>query len=133
MEFASAVDQVIRDNLEKLRKPGVLFIRPGYKSKGGNVTDQPAIVVTVSNKRKGERAHSAKDRPLSNRRAAGEPDASAARCRSGTLCRGGRQCTAGAATADFPVRTRRHRPVGRADRRRGRREGRSAQAAEAQA
>lgn len=53
MEFASAVDQVIRDNLEKLRKPGVLFIRPGYKSKGGNVTDQPAIVVTVSNKRKG--------------------------------------------------------------------------------
>src|SRR5262249_20837982 len=53
MEFASAVDQVIRENLDKLRKPGVLFIRPGYKSKGGKVTDEPAIVVTVANKRKG--------------------------------------------------------------------------------
>jgi hypothetical protein len=53
MEFAAAVDQVIRENLTKLRKPGVLFIRPGYKSKGGKLTDDPAIVVTVANKRKG--------------------------------------------------------------------------------
>jgi len=53
MEFSSAVDQVIQRNLPKLQKPGVLFMRPGYKSRRGNLTQQPAIVVTVANKRKG--------------------------------------------------------------------------------
>src|SRR6516162_9181351 len=53
MNFASAVDQVIQRNLNLLQKPGVLFMRPGYKSKGGQVTTAPAIVVTVAKKRKG--------------------------------------------------------------------------------
>jgi PLD-like domain len=52
MESAAAVDQVIQKNLPQLQKPGVLFIRPGYKSKGGKVTDVPSIVVTVEDKRK---------------------------------------------------------------------------------
>lgn len=51
MHFASAVDQVIQQNLDKLQKRGVLFIRPGYKSTHGRVTDEPAIVVTVDKKR----------------------------------------------------------------------------------
>jgi PLD-like domain len=53
MEFSSAVDQVIQRNLSKLQKPGVLFMRPGYKSRRGRLTQQPAIVVTVAKKRKG--------------------------------------------------------------------------------
>jgi phosphatidylserine/phosphatidylglycerophosphate/cardiolipin synthase-like enzyme len=52
MEFAAAVDRVIQQNLGKLQKPGVMFFRPGYKSKGGRLTTNPAIVVTVDNKRK---------------------------------------------------------------------------------
>jgi hypothetical protein len=50
MHFASAVDQAIQQNLSQLQKPGVLFMRPGYKSTGGQLMDQPAIVVTVDNK-----------------------------------------------------------------------------------
>jgi hypothetical protein len=53
MESAVAVDQVIQKNLSQLQKPGVLFIRPGYKSVKGQVKDIPAIVVTVEDKRKG--------------------------------------------------------------------------------
>jgi len=53
MQFACALDQVIQRNLIQLQKPGVLFIRPGYKSKGGKLTSDPAIVVTVEKKRKG--------------------------------------------------------------------------------
>jgi len=53
MHFASAVDQAIQQNLSQLQKPGVLFMRPGYKSTGGQLTDQPAIVVTVNNKQAG--------------------------------------------------------------------------------
>ena len=53
MHFATAVDQVIQRNLSRLQKPGVIFMRPGYKSKGGNLTTDPAIVVTVDSKRRG--------------------------------------------------------------------------------
>jgi hypothetical protein len=51
MESAVAIDQVIQKNLSQLQKPGVLVIRPGYKSKHGMVTDVPSIVVTVEDKR----------------------------------------------------------------------------------
>ena len=52
MYFASAVNQAIQQNLNQLQKRGVLFIRPGYKSTHGRLTDEPATVVTVDNKRK---------------------------------------------------------------------------------
>src|SRR5215470_6832218 len=50
MKFAQAIDQVIRQNLAALRKPGVLSVRPGYQATGGWVTKKPAIVVTVERK-----------------------------------------------------------------------------------
>ncbi|HEY3675306.1 MAG TPA: phospholipase D-like domain-containing protein [Candidatus Tumulicola sp.] len=45
-----AIDRVIRKNIKKLRKPGALTARPGYKITGGWITDKPAIVVTVEKK-----------------------------------------------------------------------------------
>ena len=53
MEEAVAIDQVIQKNFSQLQKPGVLFVRPGYKATKGRVKDEPAIVVTVADKRKG--------------------------------------------------------------------------------
>jgi hypothetical protein len=53
MEEAVAIDQVIQRNFSQLQKPGVLFVRPGYKATNGRVKDEPAIVVTVTDKRKG--------------------------------------------------------------------------------
>ncbi|HUC48864.1 MAG TPA: phospholipase D-like domain-containing protein [Xanthobacteraceae bacterium] len=50
MNFARDVDQVITQNLDKLRKPGVLSVRPGYQVVDGWPTKKPAIVVTVANK-----------------------------------------------------------------------------------
>jgi hypothetical protein len=50
MEFASALDQIISRNLDKLRKPGVLSVRPGYQVVAGWPTKKPAIVVTVDRK-----------------------------------------------------------------------------------
>lgn len=44
------IDVTIRANLAAFRKPGVISVRPGYKSVGGYLTRKPAIVVTVSNK-----------------------------------------------------------------------------------
>ena len=52
MHFDSAVDQAIQQNLKQLQKPGVLFIRPGYKAVHGKVTSSGKnVVVTVDNKR----------------------------------------------------------------------------------
>ena len=45
------IDKVIQDHLEAFKKPGVLTVRPGYKIKGGLITDRPAAVVTVRKKR----------------------------------------------------------------------------------
>ena len=50
MRFASALDQVITQNLDKLQKPGVLSVRPGYQVANGWPTNKPAIVVTVDRK-----------------------------------------------------------------------------------
>ena len=47
-EEAVAIDQVIQKNFSQLQKPGVPFVRPGYKATKGRVKDEPAIVVTVA-------------------------------------------------------------------------------------
>jgi len=36
MEEAVAIDQVIQKNFSQLQKPGVLFVRPGYKATKAN-------------------------------------------------------------------------------------------------
>jgi len=46
-----AIDQVIQRNLPRLKKPGVLTVRPGYEFRDGRITGRPAIVVTVQRKR----------------------------------------------------------------------------------
>jgi hypothetical protein len=48
---AQAIDQVIQKNLAKLRKPGVLTVRPGVEITGGQLTGRPAIVATVHTKK----------------------------------------------------------------------------------
>jgi phospholipase D-like protein len=45
-----AIDHVIRHNLARLRKPGVMTVRPGFKLTGGWITNKPAIVATVNRK-----------------------------------------------------------------------------------
>jgi phosphatidylserine/phosphatidylglycerophosphate/cardiolipin synthase-like enzyme len=47
-----AIDGVIRKNLPRLRKPGVLTVRPGFEIAGHQLTGKPAVVVTVHTKRK---------------------------------------------------------------------------------
>jgi phosphatidylserine/phosphatidylglycerophosphate/cardiolipin synthase-like enzyme len=46
-----AIDQTIRKNLPKLRKPGVLTVRPGYEIANHQLTGKPAIVATVHTKK----------------------------------------------------------------------------------
>jgi hypothetical protein len=48
----AAVDRVIRRNLARLKKPGVLTVRPGYQFRDGRITGLAAIVVTVMRKRR---------------------------------------------------------------------------------
>jgi len=48
-----AIDRVIRRHIAELRKPGALTARPGWKITDGQITGQPAIVVTVQKKKKG--------------------------------------------------------------------------------
>ncbi|MGA2609195.1 MAG: phospholipase D-like domain-containing protein [Terriglobia bacterium] len=45
------IDKVIQANLQQFKKPGALTVRPGYKIRGDWITQDPAIVVTVSEKR----------------------------------------------------------------------------------
>ena len=45
------IDQKIRTNLNKLRKPGVLTVRPGFEIAGHQLTGKSAIVVTVHTKK----------------------------------------------------------------------------------
>jgi phosphatidylserine/phosphatidylglycerophosphate/cardiolipin synthase-like enzyme len=46
-----AIDRVIRQNLGKLRKPGVLTVRPGFEIAAHQLTGRSAIVATVQQKR----------------------------------------------------------------------------------
>jgi hypothetical protein len=48
---ARAIDRVICRNLGKLRKPGVLTVRPGFEIAGHQLTGRSAIVATVQQKR----------------------------------------------------------------------------------
>jgi len=47
----NSIDQTIRKNLAKLRKPGVLAVRPGYEIAGHQLTGKRAIVATVHTKK----------------------------------------------------------------------------------
>lgn len=46
------IDQTIRKNLERLHKPGVLMVRPGYEITHDQLTGKQAIVATVHTKKK---------------------------------------------------------------------------------
>lgn len=46
----AAIDKVIRRNLKKFAKPGVVSVRPGLRIVQGLLTNQPAIVVNVRRK-----------------------------------------------------------------------------------
>ena len=58
--FADA-GRAIEQNLEILRKPGILAVRPGYRIEGGWPIGDPIIVALVGAK-KGEAASYAADR-----------------------------------------------------------------------
>ena len=45
------IDRVIRNNLTRLTRPGVLTVRPGYEIAKDQLTGMPAIVATVHTKR----------------------------------------------------------------------------------
>ena len=45
------IDRIITRNLPKLRKPGVLSVRPGYEIAGHQLTGKSAIVATVHTKK----------------------------------------------------------------------------------
>jgi phosphatidylserine/phosphatidylglycerophosphate/cardiolipin synthase-like enzyme len=46
----AAIDSVIRKNLKKLAKPGVVSVRPGLRISNGMLTNEPAIVASVRRK-----------------------------------------------------------------------------------
>ena len=46
----SAIDRTIRQHLSKLRKPGVLTVRPGFQITNHQLTGKRAIVATVHTK-----------------------------------------------------------------------------------
>src|SRR6516165_2574534 len=48
---AQEIDQTIRKNLAKLRKPGVLTVRPGFEITADQLTGKQAVVVTVHTKK----------------------------------------------------------------------------------
>ncbi len=45
------IDRIIGDNLDRLKKTGVLTVRPGFEITGHQLTDRPAIVATVHTKK----------------------------------------------------------------------------------
>src|SRR5579862_9576271 len=49
---AQAIDSTIQKNLSRLRKPGVLTVRPGYEIADHQLTGKAAIVATVHTKMK---------------------------------------------------------------------------------
>jgi PLD-like domain len=46
------IDKIIVRNIKLFQKPGVTSVRPGFKATGGKLTHEPAIVVSVAEKRK---------------------------------------------------------------------------------
>ena len=55
MASYSDVAEIVRQNVDLFRKPGVLSVRPGFHMDAGWPTGNPLIVVTVGSK-KGEAA-----------------------------------------------------------------------------
>jgi hypothetical protein len=51
MATTKGIDRVIAANLAKLRKPGVLTVRPGYEIRGHQLSGRQAIVATVHTKK----------------------------------------------------------------------------------
>ncbi len=51
MTVFQEIDNVIHAHLQELQKPGALSVRPGYEFTHGWLTGQPAIVVTVAEKK----------------------------------------------------------------------------------
>ena len=52
MPSATQIDEIIKRNLRLFQKAGVTSIRPGYKARGGRLTHEPAIVVSVREKKR---------------------------------------------------------------------------------
>jgi phosphatidylserine/phosphatidylglycerophosphate/cardiolipin synthase-like enzyme len=50
MKTPAAIDRTIRQHLPRLRKPGVLTVRPGFEIANHQLTGKPAVVVTVHTK-----------------------------------------------------------------------------------
>jgi len=48
---SAAIDKTIQKNLPKLRKTGVLTVRPGFEITGQQLTGKSAIVATVHTKK----------------------------------------------------------------------------------
>jgi len=48
---AQEIDQTIRKNLAKLRKPGVMTVRPGFEITDDQLTGKQAVVATVHTKK----------------------------------------------------------------------------------
>jgi hypothetical protein len=46
------IDKIIVRNIKLFQKPGVTSVRPGFKASGGKLTHEPAIVVSVIEKKK---------------------------------------------------------------------------------
>jgi hypothetical protein len=51
MPTQTQIDSIIRRNLKAFRKKGVTSIRPGFRCRGGWLTQDPAIVVSVKRKK----------------------------------------------------------------------------------
>ena len=59
---ANQIDEIIKRNLKLFQKTGVTSIRPGYKARGGRLTHEPAIVVSVREKKHGTAGTAITDR-----------------------------------------------------------------------
>jgi hypothetical protein len=46
------IDKIIVRNIKLFQKPGITSVRPGFKASGGKLTHEPAIVVSVVEKKK---------------------------------------------------------------------------------
>ena len=117
MDFAQAVDQVILQHLDELKKPGVLAVRPGvpgcgrladqearHSRDGGPQTRRPAAAGQASGDH----------RRICRRCSTGHPAAAPARHQPDTVCERRRLRGSGTGAAGFSIRTRPFRAEPRA-------------------
>lgn len=62
-ERFAMIDKLIEERGSELRRPGVIDIRSGYRFRGGWITGEPAIIVTVREKRRPESLADGEDVP----------------------------------------------------------------------